>query len=64
MVAVPALMVLDGLLGWMAWYATGRLAVGAAVLAFMLLVTCVELGIVAWASKRRQDLEARRSGAE
>jgi hypothetical protein len=56
-----ALTVLDGLLGLMAWYASGRLAVGLAVWLVLLLLTGLEFAIVAWAAKRRQDLEARRA---
>ena len=56
-----ALTVLDGLLGLMAWYASGKLAVGLAVWLVLLLLTGLEFAIVAWASKKRQDLEARRS---
>lgn len=56
-----ALTVLDGLLGLMAWYASGKLAVGLAVWLVLLLLTGLEFAIVAWAAKKRQDLEARRS---
>ena len=55
-----ALTLIDGLLGLMAWYASRSLAVGMAVWLVLLLLTGLEFGIVAWAAKRRQDLEARR----
>jgi len=56
-----ALTLIDGLLGLMAWYASRSLAVGMAVWLVLLLLTGLEFGIVAWAAKRRQDLEARRA---
>ena len=60
-VAVPGLVLVDGLLGGMAYYATGSLAVGAVIFAVMFLFTGLELAIVAWAAKFRQDREARDS---
>ena len=56
-----ALTVIDGLLGLMAWYASHNLAVGVAVWLALLTLTGLEFGIVAWAAKKRQDLEALRS---
>ena len=55
-----ALSILDGLLGLMAWYASGKLVVGLGVGLGLLLLTGLEFAIVAWAAKKRQDLEARR----
>jgi hypothetical protein len=54
------LTVLDGLLGLMAWYASGKLAIGLGVWLVLLVLTGLEFTIVAWAAKKRQDLEARR----
>jgi len=61
LLAGSGLLVVDGLLGLMAWYASGRLAVGLAVGLGLLVLTGLEFAIVAWAAKRRQDLEARRA---
>jgi hypothetical protein len=61
LVVGTALTVLDGLLGLMAWYASRRLVVGLAVWLVLLLLTGLEFTIVAWAAKKRQDLEARRA---
>lgn len=61
LVVIPALLAVDGLLGAMAWYASGRLWVGAAVLAFMFGMSGFELWLVAWASQRKQLEEARRA---
>ena len=55
-----ALTVIDGLLGLMAWYASRSLLVGVAVWLVLLALTGLEFAIVAWAAKKRQDLEARR----
>jgi hypothetical protein len=56
-----ALMVIDGLLGLMAWYASHNVAVGVAVWLVLLALTGLEFIIVAWAAKKRQDLEAKRA---
>jgi hypothetical protein len=61
MVVGSALTVLDGLLGLMAWYASRRLVIGVAVWLVLLALTGLEFTIVAWAAKKRQDLEARRA---
>ena len=55
-----ALTVIDGLLGLMAWYASRSFTIGVAVWLVLLALTGVEFAIVAWAAKKRQDLEARR----
>jgi hypothetical protein len=61
MVAVPFLVMVDGLLGAMAWYATGSVAVGAAVFGVTFLFTLGEVALVAWAARRRQELERKRA---
>jgi len=61
LVAVPFLAVVDGLLGAMAWYATGSWIVGAAVFGVTFLFTLGEVALVAWAANRRQELERKRS---
>jgi hypothetical protein len=60
-VLLPALVLIDGLLGLMAGYATGRVEVGVAVGVVMLVLTTVEFAIVAWAARKRQEIEARRA---
>jgi type IV secretory pathway TrbD component len=61
LVAVPFLVLVDGLLGAMAWYATSNWIVGAAVFGVTFLFTLGEVAIVAWAAKHRQEVERRRS---
>jgi hypothetical protein len=61
LVAVPFLALVDGLLGAMAWYATGNWIVGAAVFGVTFLFTLGEVALVAWAAGRRQEEERRRS---
>lgn len=61
LVAVPFLMLVDGLLGGMAWYATSNPWVGLAVFAITFLFTLGEIAVVAWAANRRQQLEQRRA---
>lgn len=61
LVAVPFLVLVDGLLGAMAWYATGNLLVGLAVFGLTFLFTLGEIAIVAWAAGRRQEVERLRS---
>jgi hypothetical protein len=56
-----ALTIIDGLLGLMAWSASHNLTVGVAVWLVLLGLTGLEFSIVAWAAKKRQDLEARRA---
>ena len=60
-VLLPALVLVDGLLGVMAGYATGRIEVGIAVGGAMLVLTGLEFAIVAWAAKKRQEIEASRA---
>ncbi|GAC1654744.1 MAG: hypothetical protein NVS9B1_06450 [Candidatus Dormibacteraceae bacterium] len=62
MIAVPALLLVDGLLGAMAFYATRNIWVALGVFAFVFTFTLLELALVAWATKKRQDLERRRAG--
>ena len=57
LVAVPFLVLVDGLLGAMAWYATGNALVGLAVFGLTFLFTLGEIAIVAWAAGRRQEVE-------
>lgn len=61
LVVVPALLLVDGLLAAMAWYASGKLWVGLAVLLFMFGMSGFELWLVAWAAQRKQLEEARRA---
>ena len=61
LVVVPFLAVVDGLLGTMAWYATGSLVVGLAVFGITFLFTLGEVALVAWTARRRQELERRRA---
>lgn len=61
LIALPALLLVDGLLAGMAWYASGRLWVGIAVLAFMFGMSGFELWLVAWAAHHKQLEEARRA---
>jgi len=61
MVAVPFLVLVDGLLGGMAWYATGNPWVGIGVFALTFLFTLGEVALVAWAANRRQREEQRRA---
>ena len=63
LVAVPGLFLVDGLLAGMAWYATRKVVVAAAVFGVAFCFTLLEFGIVAYATKRRQELEARRAAA-
>jgi hypothetical protein len=60
LVAVPFLALVDGLLGAMAWYATGNAWVGLAVFGVTFLFTLGEVAVVAWAANRRQQVEKRR----
>ncbi|MGH7775947.1 MAG: hypothetical protein ACREPI_02060 [Candidatus Dormibacterales bacterium] len=57
----PFVLIVDALLGGAAWMATGSLRAGLAVAGGMAFVTCLELAIVAWGAKFRQDREARRA---
>jgi hypothetical protein len=61
LVVVPFLGLVDGLLGVMAWYATGNWIVGAAVFGVTFLFTVGEVALVAWGANRRQEEERRRS---
>ena len=61
LVAVPFLLLVDGLLGAMAWYATSNAGVGIAVFAVAFLFTLGEVAVVAWAANRRQLEEQRRA---
>jgi hypothetical protein len=61
LVVVPFLALVDGLLGAMAWYATGNWVVGAVVFLVTFLFTLGEVALVAWAANRRQEEERRNS---
>ena len=61
LVAVPFLVLVDGLLGAMAWYATSNPIVGIAVFAITFLFTLGEIAVVAWAANRRQLEEQKRA---
>jgi hypothetical protein len=64
LVAIPFLVIVDGLLGWMAWYATANLLVGLAVFGVTFLFTLGEIALVAWAANYRQEVEKRRAKGE
>jgi hypothetical protein len=64
LVAVPFLVIVDGLLGGMAWYATASPWVGLAVFGVTFLFTLGEIALVAWAANYRQDVEKRRAGPD
>lgn len=55
----PLVFLLDGLLGGAAWMATGSARAGLVVGGAVAFVTCLELVLVAWGAKFRQDREAR-----
>lgn len=59
--AVPFLILADGLLGLMAWYASGSTVIGVAVFGVVFLFTLGEISLVAWAARKRQELERRRA---
>jgi uncharacterized membrane protein len=61
LVAIPFLVIVDGLLGAMAWYATANAVVGWAVFSVTFLFTLGEVAVVAWAANRRQLEEQRRA---
>lgn len=61
-VVTPALVLVDGALGVMAWQASGNWLLGLAVGGVLFAFTALEFGIVAWAAKMRQDQERRQSG--
>lgn len=60
-VVTPALLIVDGALGVMAWQATGRWLLGLAVGGVLFAFTGLEFAVVAWAAKLRQEQEIRRS---
>ena len=62
--AVPFLVLTDGFLATMAWYATGSVWVGVAVFGVVFLFTLGEMALVAWVAKKRQDLERRRAAED
>jgi hypothetical protein len=64
LVAVPFLVLVDGLLGAMAWYATANLWVGLGVFGITFLFTLGEAALVAWAANYRQEVEKRRADEE
>ena len=61
LVVVPFLVLVDGALGAMAWYATGSWIVGGAVFGVFFVFTLGEAAVVAWAARHRQEIERRRS---
>ncbi len=61
LVAVPFLVIFDGLLGAMAWYATANPWGGLAVFGVVFLFTLGEVALVAWAANYRQEVERRRA---
>jgi hypothetical protein len=64
LVAIPFLVIVDGLLGAMAWYATANPWVGLAVFGVTFLFTVGEVAVVAWAANYRQEVEKRRAESE
>ena len=61
LVVVPFLVLVDGFLGAMAWYATTSWVVGAAVFGVFFVFTLGEAALVAWSAGLRQESERRRS---
>ena len=61
LIAVPFLLIIDGLLGAMAWYATASLVVGLTVFGIAFLFMLGEIALVAWVANRRQIEEERRA---
>ena len=59
--AIPFLIIVDGLLGAMAWYATANVVVGASVFGVAFLFMLGEIALVAWVASRRQLEEERRA---
>ena len=59
LIAIPFLTLVDGFLGVMAWYATGKVWIGLAVYAIAFLFTLGEFALVAWAANKRQETERR-----
>jgi hypothetical protein len=59
LIAIPFLTLVDGLLGIMAWYATGNVWIGLAVYGITFLFTLGEVALVAWVANRRQETERR-----
>ena len=64
LVAVPSLFLIDGLLAGMAWYVTRSLTIALAIFGVLFCFTGLEFAIVAYATKRRQELEARRAAQD
>ncbi|MDQ6692129.1 MAG: hypothetical protein M3Z13_05110, partial [Candidatus Dormibacteraeota bacterium] len=62
LVAIPFLILADGFLAVMAWYATGSAWVGIGVFTVIFAFTLGEVALVAWATKKRQEVERRRAG--
>jgi hypothetical protein len=60
LVVVPFLVIVDGLLGVMAWYATANAWLGLAVFGVFFIFTLGEAALVAWAANYRQEVEKRR----
>lgn len=61
LVAAPALFLVDGLLSGMAYYATRNVVVALSVFGALFCFTGLEFALVAYATKRRQEAEARRA---
>jgi hypothetical protein len=61
LIAVPFLLVVDGLLGAMAWYATANPMLGLAVFGVAFMFMLGEIALVAWVANRRQLEEERRA---
>ncbi len=53
-VAVPFLACVDGLLGVLAWYASGSVVIALAVGGGLFLFTVLEFAVVAWAARYKQ----------
>ena len=61
LIAVPFLLIVDGLLGAMAWYATANPVLGFTVFGVAFLFMLGEIALVAWVANRRQLEEERRA---
>ncbi|HEX6489148.1 MAG TPA: hypothetical protein VF137_09820 [Candidatus Dormibacteraeota bacterium] len=64
LVTIPALFFIDGLLSGMAWYATKSVLLAVILFAVLFCFTFLELALVAYVTKRRQEYEARHAPPE
>ena len=64
LVTVPALVFIDGLLSAMAGYASHNVMLALVLFAVLFCFTGLEFALVAYITKRRQDVEARRAAED